>query len=330
MEKFDLENFPKSESALKMLSYVSGEFYEKSYVGKWLYQVMGIEYDAALQIVEELPDQFFPETATWGLMYHEIKWGLPVRTNLSYDERRRLIYQKRDYRSPMIPYRMEKYLEDVTGFEVHIADIHDPGKYGFIPTHPNMFKAYFLGEGTLDAKAVFKTLDNLKQSHTIYEVNERTEIVLDSRQLEQFLVKRILFKMALPFWYGYIFDGSWQLDGSILLDNRPNYELGLAVSLKQGIYMQEKIIWAGLRFWAGNVVNSHIFHSRGRFYFSICEYSNLALNNKQRYVIMNDAEAVGNLTVITKSNNYWFFDGSYLLDGTKNLNSIYKKEGKDQ
>ena len=112
MEKFALESFPTSESAKKMLGYVSDGFYDESYVGKWIYQVMGLEYDRALEMVEDLPAQFFPETATWGLMYHEIKWGLPVRENLSYEERRKRIYQKRDYRAPMTPYRMEKGLED--------------------------------------------------------------------------------------------------------------------------------------------------------------------------------------------------------------------------
>ena len=43
MERFDLENFPTSESAKKMLGYVSDGFYDSSYVGKWLFQVMGIE-----------------------------------------------------------------------------------------------------------------------------------------------------------------------------------------------------------------------------------------------------------------------------------------------
>ena len=54
MEKIDLENFPTSESAQKMLSYVSDGFYDESYVGKWLFQVMGMEYDKALEIVENL------------------------------------------------------------------------------------------------------------------------------------------------------------------------------------------------------------------------------------------------------------------------------------
>ena len=41
MEKFDLENFPVSESAKNMIASVSDGFYDNSYVGKWLYEVMG-------------------------------------------------------------------------------------------------------------------------------------------------------------------------------------------------------------------------------------------------------------------------------------------------
>ena len=47
MEKFDLENFPVSESAKNMIVSVSDGFYDNSYVGKWLYEVMGQEYDTA-------------------------------------------------------------------------------------------------------------------------------------------------------------------------------------------------------------------------------------------------------------------------------------------
>lgn len=179
MEKFDLENFPISESAKKMLSYVSDGFYDESYVGKWLFQVMGAEYDKILEIVEDLPAQYFPETATWGLMYHEIKWGLPVRMNLSHEERRRQIYLKRDYRTPMTPWQMERYLVDATDFEVHVADINDPGEYGFVSSHPNMFKVYFVGEETLDTKRVFEIIDGLKQSHTTYKVQDRINLSIE-------------------------------------------------------------------------------------------------------------------------------------------------------
>lgn len=266
MEKFDLENFPTSNSARKMLSYVSDGFYDESYVGKWIYQVMGIEYDKALEIAEDLPAQFYPETATWGLMYHEIKWGLPVRLNLPYEERRRLIYEKRDYRAPMTPYRMEKYLADITGFEVHIADVNDPGEYGFIPQHPNMFKVFFLGEGTLDTKVVFEKLNRLKQSHTTYKVNDRTEIVLDNRNLEQIILRNIRFKMGIPFWYEYVYDGSWLLDGSVILGTQRRYGLVLGFRFNQGGFItREEVKLVSVRFDTVKVKNDGMFRAGVKF-----------------------------------------------------------------
>ena len=170
-EKFKLENFPTSESAKRMLSYVTQGFYDRSYVGKWIYEVMGLEYDQARKIAEDLQKQCFPETATWGLMYHEIKWGLPVRENLSYEERRRLIYQKRDYRAPVTPYRMEKILENITGLEVHVNDVHDKGRFGQIFSNPNVFAVTVTGNSSVDLTEVRRELDRLKQSHTVYDIN---------------------------------------------------------------------------------------------------------------------------------------------------------------
>lgn len=195
MEKFDLENFPTSESAKKMLSYVSDGFYDASYVGKWLYQVMGIEYDAALEIAEDLPSQFFPETATWGLMYHEIKWGLPVRLNLSYEERRRLIYQKRDNRAPMTPYRMEIYLKNATGHEVHVVDIHDTGKYKFEPVHPNVFRVFLENSGAIDMGDIGEILNRIKQSHTTYVME--TTVKCKSEIYSSGIFKQIIKPVAI-------------------------------------------------------------------------------------------------------------------------------------
>lgn len=147
---FNLEEFPTSESAKRQLSYVTKGFYDTSYIGKWLYQVMGLEYDEAKRIVEELPMQFFPETATWGLKYHEIKWQLPIRENLSYEERRRLIYQKRDAKAPMTPCHMEQYLMRQQEFRVRVKDCHDND--GENMGHPNLFHVIFSGEGTVNVK----------------------------------------------------------------------------------------------------------------------------------------------------------------------------------
>lgn len=167
MSEFDIEKFPTSEAAKRMMSTISEEFYGDSYVMKWIQQVMGMEWDDAVRIIEEeLPKQFFPETATWGLCYHEIKWQLPIRENLSYEERRKLIYQKRDFKAPMTPYKMEEYIQKITGTEVHVMDCHDSGEVNYVPNHPNVFKVFFLNDGEELVRRVISIIQKIKQSHT--------------------------------------------------------------------------------------------------------------------------------------------------------------------
>lgn len=250
-KKIDLENFPTSQSAQNMLATVTPGFYDQSYVGKWLYQVMGLEFDEAERLIaEELPLQFFPETATWGLMYHELKWGLPVRDYLSYDERRKLIYEKRDQRAPMTPYRMETMLANVTGFWANIADIHDGGKYGYKVSHPNAFIAVFVGDGSLNTNAVKRLLDSAKQSHTTYTIIDRIDTVLDCTTLEQMLLRNINIKAAVPFWRAALLDGSGYLDGSVLLDSMREYDLILGLMYRQGeFYTPQNIALNRMRIW---------------------------------------------------------------------------------
>lgn len=347
-DKFDLEKFPTSDSANRMISYVSDGFYDNSYVGKWLYQVMGLEYDSARQIAEDLPNQFFPETATWGLMYHEIKWGLPVRENLSYEERRKLIYQKRDQRAPMTPYRMEIYLKNATGFEVHVCDSHDPGSYGFNFSHPNIFKAVFIGEGTLDVKKAKDLLDKkLKQSHTTYTLNDRVITVLDNRNLERMVLRNIRLKMQVPFWNCNLFDGSWKFDGSILLDAQRRYDLILGLKYTEGEFvtteradihllaMRSKtelserfkdaraILRFGINFWKG-------LRFDGSWKFDGTKFLNnprhgMKTSTQLQMSMEARKEEIGSVTVTTRR-NLWYFDGSIKMDGSRLLNSINRKE----
>jgi len=236
MEKFNLEAFPTSESAKKMLSYVTEGFYEKSYIGKWLYQVMGLEYDDALKLVKELPLQFFPETATWGLVYHEIKWQLQVREELSYEERRNLIYRKRDLRAPMTPYFMESYLKSITGFEVFVADSNDPGPFHYRTLHPNIFKVTFIGEGTLDVNAAKNVIKKIKQSHTTFLLNEQMERMLQIlilHQIKLYMKRECYPRRNLPFllYDGSVFyNGIYHYDGYCTKEEFYLYLTALSIS----------------------------------------------------------------------------------------------------
>ena len=166
MSSIDLDHFPESAAAKRMLTYVTKGWYDKSYVGKWVFEVMGREIDTAEEFFAELPDQFFIDTATWGLKYHEIKYGLPVREGLSYEERRRIIRERLDTKAPMTPYHMEQLLARDLNVTAHVYDINDDG-HTF--SHPNIFEVDLEG-CTSDYPNVIKRINELKQSHTTFRV----------------------------------------------------------------------------------------------------------------------------------------------------------------
>lgn len=172
----DLENFPTSETAKEMMGSVTKGWYDKAYVGKWLYQVMGLSLDKVKEIYQELPNQFFVETATWGLAYHEQKYGIPVKDNVSDEDRRRVILQRMKSRVPMTPYQLERLLKRQFGIEAEVSDIHDPGSLGYQPTHPNVFHVIVWGRDqnmVLDYAMIEQQIRQVNQSHTIFSVEHR-------------------------------------------------------------------------------------------------------------------------------------------------------------
>ena len=99
----DLENFPTRETAKDMLSMIS-PIYDRSYVGKWIFQVMAASMELARETVEDMKNQAFPETATWSLPWWEERYGITGNEGKSLEERRRPIVQKRNTKRPMNPY----------------------------------------------------------------------------------------------------------------------------------------------------------------------------------------------------------------------------------
>lgn len=174
----DLQEFPTNEVAKEMLSCVTKGWYDKSYVGKWLYQVMGLSMGEVKRLYEELPEQLFVDTATWGLSYHEQKYGLPIRTELSYGERRKQIRQCTDSRIPITPYNLESMIFRQLGLQTEVADIHDPGSRDYTPSHPNMFQVTIREKNkntAIDYEEVEKLVNKAKQSHTEYKTIHRQE-----------------------------------------------------------------------------------------------------------------------------------------------------------
>ena len=100
-KNFDLERFPENRVSKRMISRVS-PIYERSYVAKWLYEVMGREVDDAEIRFSELREQANPETATWALRYWEHRYGIETNENRSLAARRADIIARRGARAPLV------------------------------------------------------------------------------------------------------------------------------------------------------------------------------------------------------------------------------------
>ena len=152
---FDIERFPESESAKQMMSRIS-PIYENSYVGKWLFEVMGIEWDQARQLVESLRQQCFLEQCTWGIRYWEQRYGLEVDETKDLETRRAAVIAKRGRKQPLTPATLEDILEALTGRPVTVDE--DNGNYTFKVSIEE-------GTSTVDYIAVIKKINTVKPSH---------------------------------------------------------------------------------------------------------------------------------------------------------------------
>ena len=164
----DLEHFPTSPSAQRMMSRIS-PIYGKSYVGKWLFQVMGLEWDDAWLRFDELREQAFPETTTWAIEYWEERYAVIPKPGSTLEERRRNLIAKRGIRSPMNPARVEAIIGSMTGKAVECTENVAP--YTFAVTIEGA------EAGTVDLEEVYKRLYQIKPSHQTF--------ILTSKAVEQ-------------------------------------------------------------------------------------------------------------------------------------------------
>lgn len=303
----DLERFPWSDSANRMLTYVTKGWYDKSYVGKWIYEVMGRELDLATVHIEELPYQMFIDTATWGLKYHEIKYGLPVREDLSYEERRRLLREKKNTKAPMTPWRMEQILKGVTDYDVQVHDCNEPGYYF---SHPNIFSVQLEGETEVELGEVKSKVDKLKQSHTVYLLSVILMLIECTESFEQ----RVTYHSDFS-WWKYSLDGSFALDGSINLNHwhptefRPVYPFDTVLTenfiADRIFHRMDNLFEVAFATRNSQSIMSGCTGYYNRFYATVVE------NNVERiiisksdanYLVVGSTVSIGNATALSGSN----------------------------
>lgn len=238
IDNVDLERFPTSESAKEMLSYVTKGWYDKSYVGKWIYQVLGAEMDLVRGYVEGLKNQAFPEICSWGMYLHELMYGIPVDSTKDIDERRKAVLYRKDrsHRMSVTPYRIESLIQQAFGLTASVTEQTD--KYTF--TLDILVDADFVIGATDEIIAYVR---KIKPSHLSFTTGYVIEAAVGIEQ-ERFILPDIEIDMS----------AKWS-DKSEL----PLVDIKLEVQESTGVWegnvmlYQNLVQWNGEYAWDGTV-----------------------------------------------------------------------------
>lgn len=149
-----------SPEAQKITGYVS-PIYGQSYVGLWLFQVIGLELDVLKNGVNDILNQAFPQTATWGLKYWEQEYGITPPADATIDQRRRDVLVKIQQRAPANPYRIELMVGKSAGAPAKVTE----------RTAKNTFTVTITAlPQNIDSDKVKSVIDQIKPAHLIYNL----------------------------------------------------------------------------------------------------------------------------------------------------------------
>lgn len=151
-----------SKSADRMLRRVS-PIYDNSYVGLWMFEAIGREYDKLWEIVDTLPDQMFPETTTWAIELWEKRYGIIPAPGLSLEERRRNLASRRVSPRPFIPALLEWYILTQTGRTSEVADNIRAYTFGVYITSDG-------GLNNVETSQIRTYINRNKPSHLSYDL----------------------------------------------------------------------------------------------------------------------------------------------------------------
>ena len=151
-----MEQILTSEIGQQIIQRVTNK-YGNSYVGLWLFQIIGMSNDEVKAIVED----FKTQTATWSLSLWEQSMGLPVNESESVEQRRQNIIEKRRRRNAMNPARIEEIISAMTGAAVRMDEYYAKNRFAiYISSIPSM----------VDEESVRKKIKLIKQSHKVFDI----------------------------------------------------------------------------------------------------------------------------------------------------------------
>ena len=152
-----------SPKGKKFLGYIS-PIYEQSVIMQAIMEAIGVEWDEAEKLADEVLAQLFPQTATWGIMYWEWLLGIPPNDSLSIEQRRARVLTRMQTRWPMTKERMEQlvrtFCQDKQAF---IREFFDQYR----------FEVVFSLTQPVDLGTVYEIIEEAKPAHLGYSLAAR-------------------------------------------------------------------------------------------------------------------------------------------------------------
>ncbi len=147
---------PKSQ---EIIDYVS-DIYGESYVGLWLFEIIGYALNKAYSQCIGLRDETSPVSSTWALDYFEDEYGLGRGENMTAEQRRARIINKMNQHFQCNPARIcDAVSAAIGGVEVQMIENYDENTF-----------LINIRDAITDFTPVEEVLDEMKPAHLIYEI----------------------------------------------------------------------------------------------------------------------------------------------------------------
>lgn len=125
----------KSEAGRRMLSMVS-PIYRRSYVGLWMFELLGRSVDEMRAWVESMKQQIAPGTATWSLPYWEEQYGIKIDESIPDARRRAMLLSRTKSRGAFTPGKLKALSEAITGVSARVVERVSPHSFAvYLPFH---------------------------------------------------------------------------------------------------------------------------------------------------------------------------------------------------
>lgn len=237
-------------------------------------------------------------------------------SKLDVDERRRLLAIAMTGSGKISTTKLAELIRTYTGAEASFVFLH------------RLYICIHLGEDDRlgSVETLKEVLGAQMPAHIAYTTDYRTELIIDEQNLEQIKVYREIISFAVQFWHAKVLNGEWILDGSLLLDSYISHGTKPAIcsiltikgstcvslpssTIKTAVVEQARLAWEG------DIL--------------LCMQTDSAAEAGMEAGIsisMEDKEEISGVTITQYSPGYCLLDGTIILNGHRNLDSIYKKE----